>query len=923
MNKYVVSLCFLISFACCACGGARTQQAPAQPSEVPAAGSGTITIALNCSGVGFNLLGSASTCELHVFTPKTSHRRIDPGEVVDNIGIGKVTPIGSGSYRLSGLPPGQTLILNVVLAPKVDLSSGQAVGVKSSYRASLNIPFSVPAAGSAANDISINFKPNPLGGYLADIRNFRRDGTEPQLHAQLNYRAKTVSRDNDGDGSFGNETAMPDPQLLGISSSLLARLDAQNSAVTQARGSFSARVDSVDLASGQLQVSNLRQLGEGAATVPQSLSLHFAEDSGFTRRSVSLEKVSSGAIVASDLGAGAQLSFEAAALTASTGAPPQIWLDKVQDLHLDLPPDSIAAVPDRQSARPGEPVQVTVYVNRTASPLRSVERLRVSFNASDSYLPGSLDPGEPGGGALQADGVWAGISGGFILPEGDKVASGTLSAARNYVDLALAPASEARLQDATGALCNFSLVCHNNALLGVEKTAVDGPATLYVGDAGKSQQWNVCATATKPQVSVSGKPIILSLAAPQLVGTGGWDRPYLAATGTEIQLKLVDPVDGNVTNSSDAIYFVSGRNGMTFPWHGSSFTIPTGYYGALKVIARYKELFCSTESEVNIFVDEPRSLKLEVDEAQSYIFGGGASGWEIEGESSDDYYYIANIKVQQPSHLQALYFNISFDPAIYLPWDCEDTGLFTTAPGTLIMADPSALRYSSNEGVARFGVVLEHPEAGPGLSGEGGTLLRVRFKRKSLLKNNQYEDWINSPGYLPPFNGSASVCIMGEREIRWVYGVVGDFNQDGEVNYIEAGPGQYCDLSALAMHIGATGFGQNSVESLMDQNFYVPWSGVQSDGVIDLKDMVKLVLENHHKVDKWLLFHAPDSSRYPFLGNVVANIPQSAFLGDPTRERIYFEWRPAEPLQEGIYWVTPYLGDYPGTASSYLSYPSL
>jgi hypothetical protein len=178
------------------------------------------------------------------------------------------------------------------------------------------------------------------------------------------------------------------------------------------------------------------------------------------------------------------------------GPPAQFTAPVVQ-----MQPDTLYAVPESSTVRRGESVRVTVFAHQTASPLRNMNIVRVSFETGNSYTKGSFNIGAPGGAADAPDGVWAADIGenGFLLAPDSFMTVLDLGTGRSCLDFNVTPLlGEREIHSATGALFNFELTVNTDVHLGFIRfdtvgrtfySGMDREPRFWANDFNDGQQW--------------------------------------------------------------------------------------------------------------------------------------------------------------------------------------------------------------------------------------------------------------------------------------------------------------------------------------------------------------------------------------------------------------------------------------------------
>ena len=892
-----------------ACGKGDSQPSnpdtPAMPSRIDT-GVAEVMLEVDVQGASLaplSAFGSTEHIVLGAVAPKQGLRRIDPGDIPHSEWIGTSEPQSPVAWQLRQLPRGQYVLLQATLAPRLQLEP--SLFTPPADPLTLHFPLLIPEEGSPQYRLDISFTSNPAGGYFIDSLLSRTDAEGEVLALRLDLGAGTVVCDTDHDGDYTNEATLDDPERLGVSRLLLARLEAHNAAPGALESAtYSAMVESVDMAAGSLAVRSLQRIGSSAAAEPGIHHLRFAEGTAFSRRVIDPQTERTVSVQPAGISGSGQLTLTASSFGAE-GATGELWLDSVSQLELDLPSDSVVAVPLQTAALPGQPVHVTIYANETAHTLRRISRLRVSFDSRNTYLPGSLDPGDRGGGAQVADGVWSSAGSSFELPPDDRIVSGELAGGdRDYLDLYIAPQDDSARGQASGAICNFELVCHNSAALGVERFAGVKLATEYIDEAGQSRQWANCLSAADAQVSVNGSPVSLGFDGAGLMGNGDLERPYIVEAGQQLDFRVIDQSGNDVTDSPNAKIFGAGSQSRFFSAVNGVLTVPHDYYGGIYVRANLGGIMSKPESDVRLFVDHPESFTLDIDETETNIFGGCASSWKMNVVAEQDSVAL-HILAIEADNLHASYFTIGFDPLLYRPLDyeIEDAVHFN---GNALLLPVHALHYGAEDGSLHFGLCQVNPQTNTGLD-DNLVMAVLHFERMQRNYDPLTEGTLTPIG-LPPQQPSALLSLSAdEASLQWSPYIAGDFNQDGLVDITGVEKAEYGDLTALAVHMNSFNVLRDSPAGLIDFNWEQHSQAFVGSGEVGIADFSLLLANRGTMVQAWRLFRSAPGEGTSGSAQLLAEIPYGAYEGDAAVGRIWYMWKPVEQdaLEPGDYFIVP------------------
>ena len=913
LRRIITLLVIVLVLAACGQGIGIDGHRP--PADSDFAGSGELLLTLDVAQDWLQAVdlsnAVAPSYEVHVITLKQATRRIDPGDIPDGYWLGQAELLGANQWRISGLPLEQNLLLQVLLSPSIDPVTRQPLPATSEYRLATHFPIRLSSDSSPQFSAAIALDDDPQRGYYVESQIQRADIAGQQRVTRTYLEEAVVACDNDHDGDFADESQLPDPSRIGVSQQLLTKLDSQNTAVPPSAAFYTAELASVTPASGELYVSELRQVGTGAAPESPPEVIRFAEDAGFIQRVVRIESELAGSLAPQLWEPGTSATLLLTAVDTANPGEMVYWLESANNLKLELPKDSIAAVPLKQTARPGEPVPVTIYVNQTSYPLHAVKNLRVSFDQENRYLTGSLDPGDRGGGAEWVDGVWSELGEtGFILPDADKIATTTIDDERAYIDLAIAPTAAGELETASGAVCNFQMICHTTAKLKVERIGDAGAATFYTNSQGQPAQWSVFTSAPSPQVSVGGMPIVLHMLNPPAGSASSWDNPYIVAAGTEHWFSLSDPAMGDVTLSELTHFLCQNKDLEYLPTTGDRLLIPEDYYGPLIIEASYNGIFSSLDSAVYLFVDQEDGFELNIHESESYVFGASVQRWSLEFQPERTSLHV-RVTAHSASGLRACYFSMAYDPELYVPQEYVTSDYFNSGMGALTLPH-SFLRYGTDS--LTTGMCLVRPQEQPGFNGDG-MVMDIIFQRLGVGAHiNAYSTPIPQPA-LPEFPCAEAEYVADSGSLNWYSVLAGDFNQDGVVCYTTGDSAPYGDLTQLAVNFGVQDFSAESIGAAIDSRWDPARELFDGDGEISIADIFPILAYMNNSVDSWHVLYSADVAGYPAGGTEVYSTPFSSYRGDPLSERISYTWQPEEGLPAGTYWIVPALDGSTGQAS--------
>lgn len=853
--------------------------------------------------------------QVAVQRPREVFRRIEPGEIPDAGSLGNVE-YADGSWNIRGLPADKALLIQIAFQPNVDLASGEPFSTDNperTYAVYIPVPDTTDSLVNIDADIQISEHDD---AYRGDVQATITVGEESTILAtQLDYAAGLVSRDSDNDGDFCDEAWLADEARIGISARQVARLADANATDTDQTEpvTVAGSIDILDECGGKLTLTDVELLSEtGGRQHLDTLELKFAEDTPFILRQIdtcgekaissppdSLTKVQPVTI---------RTDVLVSHLDAATEA---YWVEAVEELKLDLPADCVAVVPLRLEAEPGTAVPVTVYANQTANPLHAIDNIRVAFELSNEYETASFNAGDRGGSPSLPDGIWTGIDTDSVnLTIAHKTAAASSSEAEeSVVDVQLLPVSGEDMNEATGALFNFNLICHTDALPEVILIENDETASLFSDTSKNSYTWR-SAAAVNSGVQVAGNPMVLELVDPPAAGDGLIHSPYLVTAGTHFQLRLIHPVDGNVTSHPKARYEVTSQDDKLVYIDGSVLHIERGYAGKIALKAYYKDRYSDSTRNPYIFVDKIDGFEFVVHEAQTYIFGGSAEGWDLEIYPRNAG-VVVEVAVRGAENLHALFGELHFDPALYLPESSNPNQSTGGEQGYLsIPAGVSTFRIGA--GITEYGQVLINPQLTEGFTGEG-TIASFEFTRCS----NTCE--ITEP--FVPLTACAAVTWAGaDSSLVWSYHLPGDYNQDGLVYSTTPDGPAYTDLTMLCVYFGSTGeYTPGDIEYVVD-TADADNKILGSDGHIFLEELIVIFQNYGQHLQGWNVYGG-DSGDYPNGGSLSDYVPFTAYRGDPLAEQIWFSWTPAEAASGSMFWLKPVLDDEEGPASEPVMVP--
>lgn len=122
-----------------------------------------------------------------------------------------------------------------------------------------------------------------------------------------------------------------------------------------------------------------------------------------------------------------------------------------------LAADTLYAIPLQGSAAAGEPVRIVVATGVPANPFQFMNGCRVTAPTGFTYVANSLNLGNPGGGAGDADGFWAGMNpgGGLTLPPDGFIREFDLGGGQTGISFNVTPLGGSDQTTASGALFMF------------------------------------------------------------------------------------------------------------------------------------------------------------------------------------------------------------------------------------------------------------------------------------------------------------------------------------------------------------------------------------------------------------------------------------------------------------------------------------
>ncbi|MCH7472097.1 PKD domain-containing protein [bacterium] len=280
---------------------------------------------------------------------------------------------------------------------------------------------------------------------------------------------------------------------------------------------------------------------------------------------------------------------------------------------------------------------------------------------------------------------------------------------------------------------------------------------------------------------------------------------------------------------------------------------------------------------------------------ETYLDGGGADAFVLtmtDGQMK----VTAEISASGASGLKAFYFNLSYDPFAFTPDGVTVGEGLGSPPETLTLST------FSESGIVYAGQVLIHPQDQEGFSGDL-VLAHVEFAKAPDLGG--------APLVAPPFDNRSAAPLIWDNatsELSWSYYNTGDYRQDGQVHIT--------DLTPPAIHWEKPGpFNPDSIEGVVDAD---------GSGTIQGGDLDTITMAIWNIVDNYKVFRSLDPGDYPLANSVpngpgtilLGTVPLSQAAGDPSMERLTFNFTVLSPLDNAYYWVRPEFDDIVGTPSN-------
>lgn len=290
---------------------------------------------------------------------KIGQRVIDPIEIIDSArfdipSIGSISTSGAAS-TFSGLPAGQTLLLDVYYLPTVDLATGNprtpaslhtASAVDESEYVICSVPFKLPGLEDMVDiDLEIEIEHNPDGGYFVIVTAVvTMPGDNPATpavengytltyHMRLDYATGLLSNDTDANGSFEDEAELDDSDRDCVSEPRLEqqfdddRYDKDDRAELEIQGVIAA----FDEAAGLITLSGAFSEENPGLQLPDPLVLEFSELSRFEERIRTDTEDIEQDLDPSSLTAGEDVEVSLYRLDDSDGSlPDKYWIEEIK-----------------------------------------------------------------------------------------------------------------------------------------------------------------------------------------------------------------------------------------------------------------------------------------------------------------------------------------------------------------------------------------------------------------------------------------------------------------------------------------------------------------------------------------------------------------------------------------------------------------
>jgi PKD repeat protein len=170
----------------------------------------------------------------------------------------------------------------------------------------------------------------------------------------------------------------------------------------------------------------------------------------------------------------------------------------------NLPEDTVYIVPGATTAAPAEEVVVTVWSNGALHNFHSLEGLRVIVPQYNSYVPGSVNAGAPGGAPTTNDGIWSDVApSALVLPTDEELAPIDLGNGEIAYDFFVKATGGNEITGATGELFNFTLAVYTDVSFRIERSD-GGDLTFYHDEAGNTHYWTHDDNAGGLGITLSG-----------------------------------------------------------------------------------------------------------------------------------------------------------------------------------------------------------------------------------------------------------------------------------------------------------------------------------------------------------------------------------------------------------------------------------
>ena len=315
--------------------------------------------------------------------------------------------------------------------------------------------------------------------------------------------------------------------------------------------------------------------------------------------------------------------------------------------------------------------------------------------------------------------------------------------------------------------------------------------------------------------------------------------------------------------------------------------------------------------------NEPSDYVFSVDVLEeSFEYGGSLESASVTWRYSDEQPFWSNVPLSSPrlviaevnvtgaEDLVMLYAKLHYDIE-HLMFEYAYAGNYTDLDhfeelrqqGTLF-APINVLPFTltdSDDAFVTFGGPVERPQEASGFSGDG-VLMRIYFVEYTPVPGATPAQWGPKPPTLEDCQ-TAPTYDSATSTLRWAYLLPGDYNQDGTVNGF--------DFGTAAYHWNEVADGIDSIAGVITN---------KPDGTVWIDAEINLAMHGLNSLDCYNVYMGIPES-YPDGGALVGSVDFSDALGDPLRERLYFEYSVPAGVSGTQIWVKPAHDGETGIAS--------